>query len=149
MLYHNILKRQCDLLLEQMPANLERTQPLNSSEKQAKLVDTFQYILLFSKSVALRTPEPTVGLFYHATVRVDACPALVGLLLSKPQDVLQAIQCHLNNLGVHDSKEVTERLDATQVDQVSRRDDQEHTFAFQDSKHHNCSVIKDKWFKLK
>lgn len=127
--------------MEQTAAGLGHTQPLQPSEKRTELADTSQHILLFSKSAA---PEPTVSLLYHAAVWVDARPALVGLLLSQPQDVLQAIQCHLNDLGVHDGKEVTKRLDATQVDQVSERGDQEHTFTFQDSRHQHRSVTKSR-----
>lgn len=113
---------------------------LNSLTQQknqpTKLADTFQYILWCSKSVAPR-PPPTIGLLNQATVGVDACPTLVGFLLSKPQDVLQAVQRHLNNLGVHDSQQVTERLDTTQIDQVSEeRAPTAYTCHLGSSKHH-------------
>lgn len=57
----------------------------------------------------------TISLLNEAAVRVDASAALLGLLLSQPQDVLQAIQGHLNDLSVHDGQKVTQGLNAAQV----------------------------------
>lgn len=61
---------------------------------------------------------PTIGLLNQAAVGVDPTPTLVGFLLSQPQDVFQPIQSHQNNLGVHDSQQVTQRFDTTQIHQV-------------------------------
>lgn len=57
----------------------------------------------------------TVSFLNEAAVRVDAGAALLGLLLSQPQDVLQAIQGHLNYLRVHDGQKITQGFNAAQV----------------------------------
>lgn len=67
---------------------------------------------------AVPKAPPTIGLLNQAAVGVDASPTLVGFLLSQPQDVLQPVECHQNNLGVHDSQQVTQGLDTTQIHQV-------------------------------
>lgn len=65
----------------------------------------------------------TVGLLDEAAVRVDAGAVvlLLGLLLAEPQDVLQAVQGHLDDLGVHHRQQIAQGLDAAQVHQVSAR----------------------------
>lgn len=65
----------------------------------------------------------TVSLLDEAAVGVDASAVvlLLGLLLAQPQDVLQAVQSHLDNLRVHHRQQVTQRLDAAQVHQISAR----------------------------
>lgn len=59
----------------------------------------------------------TVCFLDEGAVRVDSSSSL-GLQLSQSEDVLQAIQCHLHNLGVHQGQKVTERLNATQLHQM-------------------------------
>lgn len=64
--------------------------------------------------------QATIGFFNEAAVGIDAgAVLLLGLLLPQPEDVLQPVQSHLNNLGVHHREQIAERLDAAQVDQVS------------------------------
>lgn len=74
----------------------------------------------------------TISLLDEAAVRIDsgAVVLLLGLLLAEPQDVLQAVQGHLDDLGVHHRQQVAQGLDAAQVHQVparrnSRRDGNE------------------------
>lgn len=63
----------------------------------------------------------TVSLLDETAVGVDpgATVLLLGLLLAEPQDVLQAVQSHLDDLGVHHRQKIAQRLDAAQVHQVS------------------------------
>lgn len=65
----------------------------------------------------------TISLLDEAAVGVDAGAVvlLLGLLLAEPQDVLQAVQSHLDDLGVHHRQQVAQGLDAAQVHQVSAR----------------------------
>lgn len=83
-------------------------------------------VKMFRASVFTRTESPvcsTVGLLDEAAVGVDAGAVvlLLCLLLAEPQDVLQAVQSHLDDLGVHHRQQVAQRLDAAQVHQVSAR----------------------------
>ena len=65
---------------------------------------------------------PTISLLYESTVGVDASSSL-GLLLPQAQHILQAVQRHLHNLGVHQGQQVTQRADAAQAHQVPAGED--------------------------
>lgn len=45
---------------------------------------------------------------------------LLGFLFAQPQDVLQAVEGHLDDLGVHHREQIAQRLDAAQVHQISK-----------------------------
>ena len=60
----------------------------------------------------------TVGLLDEGAVGVNAGAVLLGFLLAQPQDVLQAVQGHLHDLGVHHRQQVTHGLDGVQGHQV-------------------------------
>lgn len=62
----------------------------------------------------------TIRFLNEAAVRVHstAIVLLLGLLLTQPQDVLQSIESYLDDLGVHHSEQITQRLNAAQVHQV-------------------------------
>lgn len=63
----------------------------------------------------------TIGFFNEAAVRIDssAVVLLLGLLFAQPQDVLQPIESHLNDLRVHHRQQITQGFNAAQVHQIS------------------------------
>jgi len=61
----------------------------------------------------------TIGFLYETTIRVDAAAILFGLLLAQSENVLQTIQSHQHDLGVHHSQQITERFNAAQIHQIS------------------------------
>lgn len=88
--------------------NLGKT--LNSQLSFSRITDsTFKckHVMLIVCACPL-----TISLFDECTVRVDASSPF-GLQFSQSQDVLQAIQSHLNYFGVHKCEQVTKRFYAT------------------------------------
>lgn len=98
-------------MLERQPQGI-RDAPLgrNSTKGNLNWEPPFQIVTAHVQDSAL-----TVSFLNEAAVGVDASATLLGLLLSQPQDVLQAIQGHLNYLRVHDGQKIAEGFNAAQV----------------------------------